>query len=164
MSECVFPGSFDPITCGHLNLIERAAKLYDSVTVAVMVNIGKTGTIPYEERAQLVRKACGEIPNVRVELWMGLLADYMREHPGCVVLRGVRNTGEFEQEIKTAAVNSRLCPGMETLFMPAAAEWADVSSSAVREIAAFDGNIRGLVPENVYREILKRLTAGATKK
>ena len=164
MRECVFPGSFDPITRGHLNLIERAAKLYDHVTVAVMVNIGKTGAFPYEERVQLIRKACGKIPNVRAELWKGLLADYMREHPGSVVLRSVRNAGEFEQEMKTAAINSRLCPGMETLFMPAAPEWADVSSSAVREIAAFGGDFRGLVPANVYREILKRLTADASKK
>ena len=164
MSECVFPGSFDPITRGHLNLIERAAKLYDTVTVAVMVNIGKTGTIPYEERVRLIRNACGKIPNVRAELWKGLLADYMRDHPGSVVLRCVRNTGEFEQEIKAAAINSRLCPGLETLFLPAAAEWADVSSSAVREIAAFGGDIRGMVPANVYREILKRLGAGAPKK
>lgn len=163
MSACVFPGSFDPITRGHLNLIERAARLYDSVTVTVMVNISKTGIFPYEERVQLIRKACRGIPNVRAELWKGLLSDYMREHPGSVVLRCVRNTEEFEQEMNAAAMNRRLCPEMETLFMPAAAEWADVSSTAVREIAAFGGDIRKLVPSNVYRDIMKRLTAGPLK-
>lgn len=155
MRECVVPGSFDPITCGHISLVERTAKIYDSVTVAVMVNISKNGLIPYEERIRIIQKACSGIPNVKVILWKGLLADYIRNNPGSVVIRSVRNTVEFEHEFNSAEINRRLYPGMETLLMPAAAEWADVSSSAVREIAAFDGDIRGLVPANVYRDILK---------
>ena len=164
MSACVFPGSFDPVTRGHLNLIERAAKIYDSVTVAVMVNIAKSGVIPYAERAGILRTACADLPNVRVELWEGLLADYMRDHPGSVVIRCVRNTAEFEKETCIAETNRRLCPGLETLLMPAAPEWADVSSSVVREIAAFGGDIRGLVPSKAYRKIMKYLSAEALNK
>ena len=164
MSACVFPGSFDPVTRGHVNLIERAAGMFDSVTVTVMVNIAKSGVIPYEERVKLLRKACSHLPNVQVELWQGLLADYMRGHPGSVVVRSVRNTAEFEQEMTAASVNGRLCPGLETVLIPAAAQWADVSSSAVREIAAFGGDISGLVPENICRDILERLKAADARK
>ena len=160
MSFCVFPGSFDPVTVGHMDLIGRAAGMFDSVTVAVMVNIAKKGTIPYEERVRILRKACAKYPNVHIELWKGLLADYLREHPGTVVIRCVRNAGEAELEIRTAAINRRLYPGAETLLMPASAELADISSSAVREIAEFGGDIRGFVPKSVYREIMKYLTSG----
>ena len=161
MNECVIPGSFDPITCGHMNLIERASRIFGFVTVAVMVNISKPAAIPYEEREKIIRKACSKIPNVRVILWKGLLADYIRENQGSVVIRSVRNAYESEHEIMAADINRRLCPGMETLLLPAAAECSDVSSSAVREIAAFGGDIRGMVPSNVYRDIKKRLKSTA---
>ena len=98
MSGCIFPGSFDPITCGHLDLIRRAAAMFDTVTVTVMVNRSKAGSIPYEDRVRLIRKACADLPNVKAELWQGLLAEYVRKHPGYVVIRGVRSTEEFEQE------------------------------------------------------------------
>lgn len=155
MRGCIIPGSFDPVTRGHMNLIERAAKLYDTVHVAVMVNIAKSGIIPYEERISIIRKACSEITNVQVVLWKGLLSDFVRENPGCVVIRSVRNSCEFEHEITNAELNRRLYPEMETLLLPAEAEFADISSSAVREVAAFGGDIRKFVPANVYRDILK---------
>lgn len=164
MNSCVFPGSFDPITCGHLNLIERAAGMFDHVTVAVMINLNKTGTIPFPDRAEMIRKACRKIQNVDVVLWEGLLAEYMRDHSERIVIRSVRNTAEFEQEYSAAAANRRLFPEMETIFLPAAPEWADISSSAVREIAAFGGSIRGLVPSDVYRDIMKQLKTAAAKK
>ena len=155
MSACVFPGSFDPITRGHVDLIERVAVLFDSVTVTVMVNRSKTGMIPYEERVLLIRKACAHLPNVKVELWKGLLADYMRDRPGSVVIRGVRGENEFGQEMLSADMNRRLNPSMETLLIPASTEWLGVSSSAVREIASFGGDIREYVPECICREIRK---------
>ena len=157
-SLCVFPGSFDPVTVGHMDLIGRAAGMFDSVTVAVMVNISKNGMIPYEERVRILRKACAKFPNVQVELWKGRLADYLREHPSTVVVRSVRNAGEAELEIRTAAINRRLFPGAETLLIPASADLADISSSAVREIAGFGGDIREFVPKSVYREIMKYLS------
>ena len=158
MSACVFPGSFDPITCGHLNLIERAASMFDHVTVTVMVNRSKNnGVIPYEERVRLIRKACAGFSNVKVEIWEGLLADYMRQRPGSVVIRGVRSTGDFESEMTASYTNRRLYPAMETLLLPAAPEWADLSSSAVREVASFGGNIRGMIPECIYGQVEKWL-------
>lgn len=163
MSACVFPGSFDPITRGHLDLIRRAAGIFDGVTVAVMVNISKKGVIPYEERVRIIRKACAKIPGVRVELWRGLLAEYMKEHPRSVVIRSVRNTGEFETEILAADMNRRIYPETETLLLPPDPAWRDLSSSAVREIAAFGGDIRGLVPGSVYRDIMKWLNAPAVR-
>ena len=155
MSGCIIPGSFDPITRGHMNMIERASRLYDTVHVAVMVNIAKDGKIPYEDRVGIIRKACSKIPNVHVMLWKGLLSDFARQNPGNVVIRSVRNTGEFEHEIMNAEINRRLYPEMETLLLPAEAEWAEVSSSAVREIAAVGGDIRNLVPDIVYWDIVK---------
>ena len=157
MSDCVIPGSFDPITLGHLDLIRRTAALFGNVTVTVMVNKEKNGCIPYEDRVRLIRKACGDIPNVKADLWTGLLADYMRQRPDTVVIRGVRNAGEFEKEQTAAAVNRRLYPGMETLMMPASEGWNEVSSSAVREIASFGGNFRPFVPECIYPELEKWL-------
>ena len=162
-SLCVFPGSFDPVTVGHMDLIGRAAGMFDSVTVAVMVNISKNGMIPYEERVRILRKACAKFPNVQVELWKGLLADYLREHPSTVVVRSVRNAGEAELEIRTAAINRRLFPRAETLLIPASADLADISSSAVREIAGFGGDIREFVPKSVYREIMKYMAPERSK-
>ena len=158
MKECVIPGSFDPITCGHMNLIERSAKIFDNVTVAVMVNISKSGVIPYQERVEIIHKACQKVPNVKVILWKGLLAEYIKEHPECVVIRSVRNCGEFEHEVMSADINRRLCPEMETLLMPASDGAQCISSSAVREIAAFGGDIREWIPPECTEEILKKLS------
>ena len=158
MSSCVFPGSFDPPTRGHIDLIRRAAAMYDQVTVTVMVNVSKAGTIPWEERVRMLEKACRDIPNVRVDLWKGLLADYMRrqEEPA-VVIRGVRNAAEYEREAEAAAVNRTLCPGLETVLIPASDGMGMVSSSTVREIAAFGGNYDFLVPDGIRQDIARFL-------
>ena len=153
MSSCVFPGSFDPITYGHLDLIRRASALFDTVIVTVMQNRSKTGCIPYEERVNMIRKACREMPDVSVELWNGLLTDYLRMHSGAAVIRGIRSAAEAEQEIRTAAVNRRLLPGLETILLPASDGMADISSSAVREIASFGGDYSTFVPECIHEEL-----------
>ena len=154
MRCCVFPGSFDPPTRGHVDLIRRAAALYDRVTVTVMVNVGKQGTIPWEERVRMLEKACADIPNVRVELWKGLLADYIRKQKKMpAVIRGVRNAAEFEHEAEAAAVNKMLCPGMETVLIPASEGLGMVSSSTVREIAAFGGDYDFLIPAEIQQDI-----------
>ncbi len=157
MTECVFPGSFDPVTKGHMDLIRRTAGLFDRVTVTVMVNIHKQGTFSPEERIRLLEKACREYSSVRVERWDGLLADYLKEKGVKCVIRGVRSTGEFEGEIGAAAVNRMLNPEMETLLMPASEEYAGLSSSAVREIAAFGGDVRPFVPDVIAEEIAAAL-------
>ena len=157
MGSCVFPGSFDPVTCGHMDLIKRASVLFDSVTVAVMVNISKSGVIPFNDRVGILKKACRKIENVKVELWTGLLVDYMKMHPGSVILRGVRNAQEFEQEINAADINRRILPGTETFLIPASPEWTGVSSSMIRELASFGGNFKQFVPNSVFKDIQKHL-------
>ena len=150
----VFPGSFDPPTRGHLDLIRRAASIMEHVTVCVMVNISKAGSIPFDERARMLEKICRGIPNVTVDKWEGLLADYMRtQEPGTAVIRGVRSSGEFEQERAAAAVNRAMNPGLETILLFAGDGMDSVSSTTVREIAAFGGDYSFLVPAKIMKDI-----------
>ena len=149
----IFPGSFDPPTVGHMDLIRRASAIFDRLTVAVMVNRAKDGAIPREERVRILRKACAGMDNVDVEMWEGLLADYVRQHPGSVVVRGVRDASEYDREACAAAVNRKLNPDMETLLLPASDGTACVSSSAVREIASFGGDYSALIPRAVRKDI-----------
>ncbi len=157
MTECVFPGSFDPVTRGHMDLIRRAAGLFDRVTVTVMINIHKQGTFSPDERIRLLEKACREFSNVRVDRWDGLLSAYMKEKGVRCVIRGARSSAEFEAETGAAAVNRMLNPEMETLLLSASEEYSGLSSSAVREIAAFGGDIRPFVPEVIAQEIAMAL-------
>ena len=157
MSSCVIPGSFDPVTKGHMDLIRRAAGIFDRVTVVVMVNIHKRGTFEPEERVRLLEKACGGIPNVRVDRWKGLLSGYMREKGERTVVRGVRSGTEFDAETASAKANRMLNPEMETMLIPAGDGMDWISSSAVREIAAFGGDPRDFVPEECAEEILEGL-------
>ncbi len=158
MNSCVFPGSFDPVTAGHLDLIRRAACLFGQVTVTVMINVNKKGSIPVDERIRILRKACADVENVRVDRWDGLLSDYMRNHGEKIVLRGVRNFSEFEQEFSAAHINRSLNGGMETLLIPSDPALSFISSSAVRELASFGGDIGPYVPENVRKDILEALS------
>jgi len=157
MSDCIFPGSFDPVTNGHLNLIQRAAGIFENVVVTVMVNRNKNGCIPIDERVRLIRRACEGIPNVKVDMWEGLLADYVRQHPGSVIVRGVRDVNEFEHEKTSASINRQIFPGLETLLIPSMDEMDSISSSTVREIASFGGDIRKFIPDTIFPEILKWL-------
>ena len=164
MSHCIFPGSFDPPTLGHRDLIFRAARMFDQVTVTVMVNRSKKGIIPWEDRVRMLRTICQDLPNVQVDLWKGLLADYVRnQEDHAFVLRGIRGAMECEQEMTSARINGQLNPGMETVLMPAADGLAQVSSSAVREIASFGGNYSFLVPEEIREEVAVFLRKTAEK-
>ena len=158
MTTCVFPGSFNPVTKGHLDLIARTSSLFDHVTVVVMNNIHKTDSIPAEQRVTLLRKACRAFPNVTVERWDGLLADLMRIRNERIVIRGIRGTIELEQEIQAWDANRRLNSNIETVFLPCSPSLKGVSSSAVREIAAFGGDIRPFVPEELTEEIMHLLS------
>ena len=153
MVSCVFPGSFDPVTKGHLDLIARASGLFDRVTVTVMVNICKTGTIPCVKRMELLRKACSPYDNVSVDSWNGLLTDYMRANNESIIIRGLRSAAELDQELGSASANRILYEGAETIFIPCRPEFAGISSSAVREIASFGGDISGFVPDGTAEEI-----------
>ena len=158
MTSCVFPGSFDPVTRGHLDLISRAAAQFDLVTVTVMVNLRKKGALPPEERVRLLQRACEGIPNVRIDSWDGLLVEYMRNHGESLILRGVRTAAEFEAEKEAAAANRLLAPEIDTWLVFAREACSCISSSAVREIAAFSGDIGAFVPPGLAEEIADALS------
>ena len=154
MSSCVFAGSFDPLTKGHMDIIARAAAVFDTVHVTIMVNVNKRETFSLKDRINMLNKACERFPNVEADHWSGLLADYMREHHERILIRGVRGCAEFEKEYSSALINKRLNNQFETLFIPSDPSLSAVSSSVVREIAGFGGDISGLVPDEILKDIL----------
>ena len=158
MLSCVFAGSFDPVTAGHMDIISRAAVLFGKVRVTVMHNVHKSGSISVEERIHLLQKACKCFPNVEVDRWEGLLADYMRDRGESILIRGCRNASEFEQEYTASLVNKRLYNQFETLLIPSNPQLSAVSSSAVREVFRFGGDIAGLVPDECLKDIQKLLS------
>lgn len=149
----VFPGSFDPITVGHEDLIRRAAACFDRLHVAVLINPAKPGWISREQRVALIRKVCADLPNVQVDLWTGLLADYVQALGGAVVVRGLRDAADYLSEARMAELNRRLNPKLETVFLLTRPEVAFVSSSAVREIAVFGGDVDPLIPPAIRSDI-----------
>ena len=159
MMRMLYPGSFDPVTKGHMDIIRRAARLCDELVVAVMHNPDKRGAFPAERRVELLKKACAATPNVRVIAHGGLLIECAREQEATCVVRGVRPLGDFEAEYGMAQVN-RMLGGVETLLMATSPEHADISSSIVRQIAGFGGEIDKLVPEGLADEISEALSGG----
>lgn len=150
---CVYPGSFDPMTVGHLDVIERAARLFDRVIVAVMHNPAKRGCFTVEERTALIRRSAAGLDNVTVDAWDGLLVDYVRKTGACAVVRGLRAVSDFENEMVMAQVNAQLLPGMETVFLMTKPEHGCVSSSVVREAASFGADISAFVPEPIVQDV-----------
>ena len=155
---CVYPGSFDPPTVGHLDVIQRAAALFDEVIVAVMHNVAKRGSFTVEERMDMLSRAAGHLQNVRVDKWDGLTVDYVRKAGACAVVRGLRAVSDFESEMTLAQVNSRLLPGMETVFLMSRPEHACISSSVVREAASFGADISAFVPDCIAQEVAERFS------
>ncbi len=156
MKIAICPGSFDPVTAGHVDIIRRAAAIYDHVVVAVGANLKKRPRLSAEERARLIEKVMSDLENVSVEVMEGLLVNFAREQGARVVVKGLRAGSDFESEFQQAQLNRRLYPEFETVFIMAAAEHSFLSSSAVREIANYGGSVRGLVPEEIL-EIVQRL-------
>jgi len=154
---CVYPGSFDPITNGHLDIIQRAALIFDEVIVAVLHNPAKNGRFPVERRLEMITKACAHLPNVRSDCFDGLLVDYMKQSGARVILRGLRAVTDFENEFQMAQLNHQLAPEVETLFLMTSPEHAYLSSSAVREIGMFGGDIKPFVPAPVAEEVARML-------
>lgn len=154
---CVYPGSFDPITSGHLDIIERGSGIFEHVIVAVLHNPAKMGVFPIEQRLDMLRRACGHLPNVSFDCFDGLLVDYMRKRQAHVVLRGLRAVTDFENEFQMAQLNRQMAPEVETLFLMTAPEHAYVSSSAVREIGQFGGDITPLVPACIADDVIRAL-------
>ena len=149
----VCPGSFDPVTEGHLDIIRRAAALFDHVVVAVGGNLRKQPRLSAEDRARLIGKVTADMENVSVEVMNGLLVDFAREQGAQAVIKGLRAVSDFESEFEQAQLNHTLYPALETVFIMAEAKHSFLSSSAVREIASFGGEVRGLVPEGILESV-----------
>lgn len=150
MKAAIYPGSFDPVTFGHLDVIRRAADIFDELTVSVLNNKLKTPLFSVEERVKILQKAVRDIPNVKVESFSGLLVDYARSRDVHVVIRGLRAITDFEYELQNAQTNAKLSDGaLDTVFLTTSLEYAYLSSSSVKEIASFHGDISMCVPDFV---------------
>ena len=153
----ICPGSFDPITLGHLDIIRRAALMFDRVVVAVLVNPGKNPSFTAGERLDMIRRAVADIPNIEVECFGGLLADYARQKHAQVIVRGLRAVTDFEYEFQMALANRKMNPQVDTVFLTTSVQYMYLSSSMVKSIGCFGGDISDFVPECLCREISERL-------
>ncbi|MEU7001971.1 pantetheine-phosphate adenylyltransferase [Nonomuraea sp. NPDC046570] len=156
MRRVVCPGSFDPITNGHLDIIGRAARLYDEVTVAILINVEKSSLFTVDERVDILNTVTRQYDNVRVEKFHGLLVDFCRSNDIPAIVKGIRVVSDFDYELQMAQLNYRLS-GVETLFMPTNPEYSFLSSSRVKEIARYGGDVSGLVPDLVHKLLVERL-------
>ncbi|HEX3783284.1 MAG TPA: pantetheine-phosphate adenylyltransferase [Pseudonocardiaceae bacterium] len=152
MRRAVCPGSYDPVTNGHLDIVERAAGLYDEVVIAVLINKTKSGLFTVDERIELLREVTDPLPNVRVDSWHGLLVDYCRNNDIKVIVKGLRAVSDFDYELQMAQMNHQLSR-VETLFMPTNPLWSFLSSSLVKDVAANGGDVSHLVPTPVHRRL-----------
>ena len=158
MTRAVYPGSFDPVTLGHMDIIRRASKMFDHLTVAVAYNYNKpAGCFTAEERVSLLRRCTADMPNVSVDICEGLLADYVRRIGAGVVVKGLRAISDFEQEFQQALTNKKLNPDMETVFISSDVEYMYLSSSMVKQVCALGGNVSDFVPAVVKEEIIDRI-------
>lgn len=158
MRRAVCPGSYDPVTRGHLDIIDRSAQLFDEVIVAVLVNEGKQGLFTVDERLDMLGEVTKEFPNVRVMSFRGLLVDFCRDQGAQIVVKGVRVVGDFEYELQMAQMNIGLS-GVETLFMPTNPLYSFIASSLVKEVAKWGGDVSTYVPELVEQRLAERLRA-----
>lgn len=157
MKTAIYPGSFDPITNGHLNIIQRAAKIFDVVVVCVMVNSTKKNPLfSLEERLNLINKVIGDLPNVRVETFSGLLAEYAKRHEPAVIVKGLRAVSDFESEFQMAIINRKINPNLDTCFLTASEKYTYLSSSVVRELARYGADLSELVPEEIVEDVLEK--------
>ena len=146
-SRCLYPGSFDPVTLGHIDIIRRAAALFDTVVVGVLHTPEKKGCFSVEQRVDMLQRVCRDMPNVQVISYGGLLAQLTRETGISVVVRGVRGVADLENETVMARINRQLNPALETLFLPASPEMGEISASMVRQLAAFGADLSAYVPQ-----------------
>jgi len=156
MKIAVYPGSFDPITLGHLDIIRRASPLFDELYVCVMVNSGKTPFFGKDERLAFIRQSVAGYPNVKVDASEALLVDYMHSLGAKVIIKGLRAMSDFDKEFQLALVNRRLDPTLETLFLPASEEYTYLSSSIVKEMARYGADLRMFVPPEIAGDLRRR--------
>jgi pantetheine-phosphate adenylyltransferase len=161
--RAVCPGSFDPVTNGHLDIVSRASKLFDEVVVAVLINKSKQGLFTVDERMDMLREVCAEFPNVTVDAFHGLLVNFCRERDIVAIVKGLRAVSDFDYELQMAQVNSSLAP-VETVFVPTSPTYSFLASSLVKEVAAYGGDVSGLVPEKVLPRLTERLQERADQR
>lgn len=158
MKIAIYPGSFDPITTGHLNIIHRAANIFDKLIVCVMVNAGKRSPMfTREERVELIRRVTKDLPNVEVDCSAELLADYARSKGECVIVKGLRAGSDFENEFQMALINRKINPDLDTMFLTAEHQFTYLSSSMVKELGSYDVDLTDFLPEEIIPEFQERI-------
>ncbi len=157
MKIAIYPGSFDPVTNGHLNIIRRAANIFDKLIVCVMVNAGKHPMFTLEERTELLRRVTRELPNVEVDYADELLATYAKRRGGCVIVKGLRATSDFENEFQMALINHKINPSLDTMFLTSEHQYMYLSSSTVKELASYGVELRDFLPEEIIPDVKRRI-------
>ena len=158
MKIAIYPGSFDPITSGHLNIIQRASRIFDRLIVCVMVNAGKKPMFSLDERVALISKVVADLPNVEVDGSDELLAEYARRKGGCVIVKGLRAGSDFENEFQMALINRKINPDLDTMFLTAEHQYMYLSSSTVKELAFYDVDLSDFLPEQIIEDFKKRVS------
>lgn len=160
MKIAVVPGSFDPVTLGHLDIIRRTAEIFDRVYISILANSSKQHPLfSVPERMDLIRRVTSDIPNVEADTFSGLLVDYARRRGASVIVKGLRAVTDFEYEFQMALINRKLAPDIETLFMTTNGAYSYLSSSIVKEVASYGGSLKDLVPEEIMPDIYKKLNS-----
>ena len=159
MKTAVYPGSFDPITLGHLNIIKRAAVCFDKLIVCVMVNSEKVnrGLFTEAERVELIRRVVAKLPNVEVDSSSTLIAEYARQKKACTLVKGLRAVSDYENELQMALINRKLNPRLETMFLPSSTKYTYVSSSMVKEMARYGADLSDFVPREIIADIEEKM-------
>ena len=157
MKIAIYPGSFDPVTSGHLNIIRRAANIFDKLIVCVMVNAGKNPMFSLEERVELIRRVTRDLPNVEVDFSGELLAEYARKKGKCVIVKGLRAGSDFENEFQMAMINHKINPDLDTMFLTAEHEYMYMSSSSVKELGRYGVDLSDFLPESIIPAFQNKL-------
>ncbi len=157
MKTVICPGSYDPITLGHIDVINRASTLFDKVIVVVLINHKKTYSFTPEERVEFIKKSVAHLDNVEVDFYDGLLADYAKQHKAYAIVKGLRAMSDFEYEFQMALANRKLNPDVETLFLTTKSDYMYLSSSMIKQIASMGGDISEFVPSVIHNSIIERL-------
>ena len=157
MKIAIYPGSFDPVTSGHLNIIRRAANIFDKLIVCVMVNAGKNPMFTLEERVELIRRVTDDLSNVEVDSSSELLAEYAKRRGSCVIIKGLRAVSDFENEFQMALVNHKINPELDTMFLTADSRYMYLSSSMVKELGHYGVDLSDFLPEQIIPDFQKKL-------
>ena len=157
MKVAIYPGSFDPITSGHLNIIQRAANIFDKLIVCVMVNAGKSPLFSQQERVELIKQVVADLPNVEVDASDELLADYAKRRGSCVIVKGLRAGSDFENEFQMALINHKINPSLDTMFLTAEHQYMYLSSSTVKELGNYDVDLSDFLPKQIIPIFKQRI-------